>query len=288
MAFVSPQSSPPPAATAGERVEYFRPASLPGAELLAVHDSSGAWHVFHERYALCICHRAAARVRYRGREDPLTDGSVAVWEPGETHCTTCVAKPADFRVLDVEPSLLAEAAHALGRDATPHFAAAPRARDPNLFRLLNDLCCSIETGAPPLEQQERFTTTVAAVLRRTGDTAAASADSGCSASIARAKDYLREHYSEPVTLAELADASGMSRFHLVHAFTRQVGLAPHAYLIHVRVGRAGGLLRRGVPATEVAACMGFADQSHFARHFKQVMHVTPGAYARCGAAARTF
>lgn len=91
----------------------------------------------------------------------------------------------------------------------------------------------------------------------------------------RAPLYLREHYNELVTLDELALVSRLSRFHLVHAFTKEVGLPPHASQLHVRVERACGLLQRGLPPVQAAAAVGFADQSHFARHFKRIMRVTP-------------
>jgi AraC-like DNA-binding protein len=71
----------------------------------------------------------------------------------------------------------------------------------------------------------------------------------------------------------------VSRFHLVHAFTSEVGLPPHAYQIHLRIRRSRALLAAGMPLGGIAADLGFADQSHFGRHFRRVVGVTPGAYA---------
>jgi len=50
--------------------------------------------------------------------------------------------------------------------------------------------------------------------------------------------------------------------------------------VHVRVERARRLLQKGTSPAIVAANLGFADQSHFGRHFKRIMHVTPIQYAR--------
>jgi AraC-like DNA-binding protein len=72
----------------------------------------------------------------------------------------------------------------------------------------------------------------------------------------------------------------MSRFHLARGFAREFGLPPHAYQIALRVERARALLARGLRAVDVAAAVGFADQSHFARHFTRAVGVTPGRYAR--------
>lgn len=56
--------------------------------------------------------------------------------------------------------------------------------------------------------------------------------------IEQVKRYIKEHAALPVTLTELAAVGGLSRFHLVRAFHRQVGMLPHRYQICVRVERA--------------------------------------------------
>ena len=262
-----------------ERLEFFRPAALPGIEMMAVYESGRAWHVFHERYALCVCHKAAARVRYRGREDMVSDGAVVVREPGETHSNTYVGKPAEFKIVYVEPRLVAEAAHELGGAGPPHFPAVLNGHGPDLYPALDGLCSAIEARAEPLEQQGRFAAVVTGFLQHAERAPAPEPKHGKLA-VERARAYLRERFSEAVSLQELSAVSGLSRFHLVHAFTREVGLAPHAYQIHVRVERARALLRAGMPAVEVAAHVGFSDQSHLTRHFKRITHVTPSEYAR--------
>lgn len=91
---------------------------------------------------------------------------------------------------------------------------------------------------------------------------------------------------ETVTLEQLAAVSALSRFHLVRSFTKQFGLPPHAYLLEVRIKKAQALLRSGMSCLEVAPSVEFADQSHFTRHFKKIMGVTPSRYAH-GSAAKT-
>ena len=70
-----------------------------------------------------------------------------------------------------------------------------------------------------------------------------------------------------------------SPFHLVRVFRAATGLPPHAYLTQVRLQHAKRLLAAGALIAWVAADTGFTDQSHLARHFKQVTGVTPGQYA---------
>ena len=64
------------------------------------------------------------------------DGSVVVREPREVHYNTFVAKPAEFKMLFVEPSIIANAARELGQRGSFHFPPIAIKNDPYLFRVL--------------------------------------------------------------------------------------------------------------------------------------------------------
>ena len=98
--------------------------------------------------------------------------------------------------------------------------------------------------------------------------------------IRRARTYLQEHFNKPVSLDELSACAGLSPYHLIRSFTRHFGLPPHAYQNHIRVERARTLMIAGAPLAQVASSVGFADQSHFTRHFRRIMNVTPANYTR--------
>jgi AraC-like DNA-binding protein len=151
-----------------------------------------------------------------------------------------------------------------------------------LFGKLYRLCASIEARRSALEQESLFAATLVALARHTERKTEALEVNNGKRAVEHAKAYLRERFNESVSLRELAAACGLSRFHLVHAFTKEAGLSPHAYQVHVRVERARSLLQSGVSPAIVAANLGFADQSHFTRHFKRIMHVTPTQYASVG------
>lgn len=81
------------------------------------------------------------------------------------------------------------------------------------------------------------------------------------------------------SLAELADACGLSRFQLVRSFSRNTGFTPHAFLLHRRILLARRLIAGGMALADAAAASGFADQSHMTRVFTRKYGVTPGAFA---------
>lgn len=96
--------------------------------------------------------------------------------------------------------------------------------------------------------------------------------------IARAIDYMHANLDQDIPLEVLAQIVNISSSHLRRLFKQATGMAPHQYLINLRVNRAKELLLTGsFSVNEVAAEVGFADQSHLHRHFKRIFGITPKA-----------
>ena len=100
------------------------------------------------------------------------------------------------------------------------------------------------------------------------------------ARIGQVRAYLEEHFTENITLDQLAALVDLSPFHLLRLFRETVGLPPHSYLTQIRVTRAKRLIAASLSLVEVAGAVGFSDQSHLTKHFKAIIGVTPGQYAR--------
>lgn len=268
-----------------ERLIFVRPQALPEIEFLVAYGSLQPWHVFHERYAVCACRTAAAGWRYRGKQHDLEDGSIMLLEPGETHRNTAVHKRSDFKVLFIAPELLRSVARELDVPGVPHFRLA-QTGNTRLFATLQRLCASCGGGGTPLEQQSLLVACARLLLGYGEKAPSALGSGGLHQAVERARAFLHARFDEAVTLDELARAAGVSPFHLVRAFALHVGLPPHAYQTHVRIERARSLLRQGMLPVHVAAHVGFADQSHFTRHFRRIMRVTPSDYVKGRGSAR--
>ena len=92
------------------------------------------------------------------------------------------------------------------------------------------------------------------------------------------RDYIHAHFDEPVQLDTLSLIAGCSNAALIEGFKLYFGVPPNRYLIQVRIDEARRRLRRGLDIADVAAAVGFADQSHLTRHFKAILGVTPARY----------
>jgi AraC-like DNA-binding protein len=122
---------------------------------------------------------------------------------------------------------------------------------------------------------------MALLARHTEAAAATSADPRLLA----ARDHLHARLADDVGLEELARVAGVDRFRFTRQFTAAFGLSPHAYLVRLRLRAARRLLATGASASDVAAAVGFADQSHLGRWFQRAYRLSPAAYQR---RAQTF
>ncbi|WEO69573.1 helix-turn-helix domain-containing protein [Rhizobium rhizogenes] len=92
----------------------------------------------------------------------------------------------------------------------------------------------------------------------------------------RVEEYLREHFTQKVHVAELAAVAGISPNHFILRFARTFGMPPHRYLINLRLDFAEKLLIDGeIAIAEIAYMTGFSDQSHLATTMKRYRGKTP-------------
>jgi AraC family transcriptional regulator len=102
------------------------------------------------------------------------------------------------------------------------------------------------------------------------------------AQVERAIDYMEANLSDPLSLAEVANASGLSPSHFARRFKSATGAPPHQYLMQMRVERAKRMLLQREPIAEIALACGFAHQEHLTRIFRRLTGVTPARYRRAG------
>jgi AraC family transcriptional regulator len=95
-------------------------------------------------------------------------------------------------------------------------------------------------------------------------------------------EYVEEHLDAGPSLEQMAAVAHLSVYHFARQFKAATGLPPHQYVIARRVERARHLLQGGtnLSLAEVAADVGFSDQSQFSHHFKRLVGVTPGQFRK--------
>lgn len=93
--------------------------------------------------------------------------------------------------------------------------------------------------------------------------------------------YIEQHYAESISMEAMARRVGLSTTHFNRRFRQLLRMTPREYLQKVRVQAAQRLLTEGSTAlSEIAAAVGYTDQSHFTKRFREITGMTPGAYRR--------
>jgi AraC-like DNA-binding protein len=268
-----------------ERVQILLPAEFPGVMAGRVERSPQHFRWFHTTYTVATMIDGGGTWTCDRREHETVPGTLSFWQPGETHAVNRLYSDSDGerattqRFLTIPPAWVEEAAAARGLRRsvlrTRVDGAAP------LHRAFLAFHASIEGPTSRLERESRLARCLDLMAGRVFEESGRARETRPEPdAVRRAKALILERHAEALTLAELAAAAGVDRFRLLRAFVREVGLPPHQFQLTVRVARARELLARRHPAAQVAAELGFADQSHFIRVFRRQMGVTPGAYGR--------
>lgn len=95
----------------------------------------------------------------------------------------------------------------------------------------------------------------------------------------RAKDLADAHYADPVTVADMARAAGLSPAHFSREFHRAFGDPPHVYLLTRRLERAASLLRltdRSV--ADICFMVGLQSLGSFTSSFTRTYGMPPMVY----------
>lgn len=93
--------------------------------------------------------------------------------------------------------------------------------------------------------------------------------------------YITEHYSEHISIDELAAKFGYSKYHFLRLFKQNTGQTVVDYINAMRCEVAGELLRKGsLPVAEIAYTCGFNTPSYFAKQFKKFYGILPMQYRK--------
>lgn len=99
--------------------------------------------------------------------------------------------------------------------------------------------------------------------------------------IGEAISHLERHFSDQITLDDLARIAHMSKRNFQRAFHEAMGTSPINYLIRLRIARAASYLTQTTMSiSEISYEVGFPDGNYFSRKFREVMGVTPGVFRK--------
>lgn len=227
----------------------------------------------HDHYVLGLVEEGSRTLQCNGQDLDLRAGDIIAFNPGDVHsCRQSDGGVFAYDSMAIDAALLDGAT-----------LAGPRIRNHEATRLFNEARQAVETlDASALKER---------VLRlceflTVGKAGEAGPHRNAEAAY-HALAHFCGHLSNPMTLRELAVREGLSPYALIRAYRNRFSITPMRHLASLRVTCACHLLAEGVAPAVVAAEVGFADQPHLTRAFKQRMGVTPAAYQQMAQAPGT-
>lgn len=212
-------------------------------------------------------------------------GDVAIIPSGIAHrCNWNTS--AEFGILAVEPVLLQQ----VGQDLVdcdrieliPRFMNEQDVLIQGIFSTLKDELESSKIGSNLLIDSLK-TTLAIHLLRKYCTTKPKLSSYGDGLSrlkLQQVTEYIHEHLDRDLKIIELAAIAQMSPYYFIRLFNKSTGQTPRQYILQQRIERAKYLFQHSeLSIAEIAAIVGFCDQSHFTRYFKRITGVTPRQYS---------
>lgn len=111
------------------------------------------------------------------------------------------------------------------------------------------------------------------------------------AALEKAFQYIKTNFGEAVTIEELAEKAGMSRYYFMRSFKERFGQSAMEFLTEQRTNEAKRLLEAGGTPGEVADAVGYKDPLYFSSQFKKQVGIPPRLYSlnrKCRTAAYSW
>ncbi len=258
--------------------------SISGVEAVQAQSRHRFSRHMHDQFGVGVILQGAQKsLSGRGVVEAVAGDAITV-NPGEVHDGAPIGDDGRaWKMLYFEPALVSSMVDEIGegRAGQAEFAD-PVVRNTalatcvlRLFSCITAPEMSLEAMAPEELMLMLFATTI---HQRTPLPSGLAMPSAMQA-ITHARSLMDDDPAAAITLSDLAEDSGLSRFQLIRAFNKATGMTPHAYLLQRRLHHARRLIASGMPLVNAAINSGFADQSHMTRLFVRNFGLSPGVYA---------
>lgn len=258
-----------------DRVEFVNPPHLGGVELYRAHIVRCSFEPHtHEAFGLGAIEAGVERFRYAGTEHIAPPQSLVLMNPDELHTGRAETESGwQYRMIYIDADVIERVTGEPGW----WFADVVR-QDPVTSRRISALLHAMWSADEPLAFDSLLHVLLSEFRRHA--TVPRAAPNEAAIRFAPVIEYLRAHFSQRLSLDELAAVVGLSPFHFLRRFQAQYHATPQQMLMALRLSRAKRLLAAGMPAASVAAATGLTDQAHLTRAFARRYGLTPVRYQR--------
>lgn len=236
---------------------------------------------FHLDYHIGLVTKGVLHQTWRGEKHSLTLGDICFIPPDVVHNGSEQGKDKyHLTTFRITPNRLKTFFFDSQYNDFQNQLAPNAINNPLLAKSLLQLKDSFQSEKHGLHQETLLTASMAELLRilNKKPTRGEGHELGKQEFI-KIRDYCEANIQNKITLDELAILSGLTRFQFIRRFQKQIGLAPHAWLMRLRLEKACfSLASSNAMIADIATDNGFYDQSHFNRMFKMAYQIAPSQY----------
>ncbi|NDV26411.1 AraC family transcriptional regulator [Desulfovibrio sp. JC010] len=266
---------------------FHEPEGLPHVALVEASGISNRFprHV-HFSYIFTLIDQGKCRINFNSDTITFKAGELCILPPGTAHsCETVISRTSkqhSYRALCVKAQYMAK----LSAEICDRFCGEP---DFDPIRVYTDydhtsfdeLFALINTPGTEPEKQAALDSFLYQIIETHSCGKIIAQKTGPQhGALHRVKNFIDQNFQQKLTLQELAQTACLSPFHLQKLFVNKYGRSPQEYIIFKRVLEARALIENNTPLIEAALKSGFSDQSHFSRHFKKVIGISPGQFLK--------
>ena len=217
------------------------------------------------------------------REALLQTGGLCLQSEGDVNAPSW-SDEMTFAAVAFAPALVEALLEDRSPKATETFAERRCLTEPTAYGFARALAAELSSPTEPLYADTLSSSFVLHLLLAHG---IAPAKKGLSpkgklgsAQLRATIDLAQERLADGISLDDLAAASGYSLFQFARMFKATTGMAPHQFVLRLRLERAQRLLlRERLSLADVAVACGFYDQAHLTNAFRKAFGRTPAAFA---------
>ncbi|WP_019616767.1 AraC family transcriptional regulator [Psychromonas ossibalaenae] len=269
---------------AKEQLAYWRNPALPDIELTlaSVKNFEFERHI-HLDYHIGAVSTGCMQYLHHGNNYLMGTGLLSTINPDEVHTGASESENGYAgHFMAVPPQYISRISRELKMPEA--FFTQPLIDDPYLyqaFMYLHSIAVSDQNAAQHLQLETVMMAFTTELLQRYGGRATQTCKMTGKLSclqIKQIKDMFHADPSQSFVLQELAEPLGLSKFQFLRQFKQSMGMTPHAYFKRIRLEYAKKALIKGSDIADVAHQVGFFDQSHLNKAFKQAYLVTPNNF----------
>ncbi|MEE1673838.1 AraC family transcriptional regulator [Agarivorans aestuarii] len=257
-----------------------RSKQLPFVELRQAKHSAACYHSHsHDEFSFGVIDTGEAVYKNMQCHHHINQGHTVTINPGDVHSCNPKQGAWSYRMLFVDTAWIGQLQQEMLARPASDFCAFEQhyLSDQHSYHLLDKVFNSISLESDSLEQESLL---IAFLEQQFVGKHPLRAELRCIAKpqLKRVEECIQDQLDSQLSLSDLAEVAGLSRYHLVRSFKQAYGLSPHAFQLNQRINLAKALLREGSSIADTALDLGFADQSHFQRNFKKRLALTPRQY----------